>query len=263
MSVRNLTLSAIANSSSVERQVVFCDFDGPIVDVSERYYQTYHKGLLAIEQLALEPLAVSSRPFIARPLSKAQFWRMKQDRVADMEIVARSCLPANLFEPFMQQVERLVNHPSLLRWDRVQPNARAALSHFKQSNLRLVLVTLRHPRQVDEFLQAQGLAHWVDEVYGAADVKAAYANRVEQKCELLSAAIAQQQAQGHRTEDSWMVGDTEADVLAGQTMGLATAALSCGVRSHHYLQRLSPTKVHSCLLGAAREIVASAVLQAA
>ena len=35
------------DSISLE-QVVFCDFDGPIVDVSERYYQTYRKGLQAI-----------------------------------------------------------------------------------------------------------------------------------------------------------------------------------------------------------------------
>ena len=33
------------------KQVVFCDFDGPIVDVSERYYQTYRQGLQAIASL--------------------------------------------------------------------------------------------------------------------------------------------------------------------------------------------------------------------
>ena len=32
------------------QQVVFCDFDGPIVNVSERYYQTYRQGLTTISQ---------------------------------------------------------------------------------------------------------------------------------------------------------------------------------------------------------------------
>ena len=262
MSVRNLSLSTVesAQTGPASKQVVFCDFDGPIVDVSERYYQTYRKGLLAIEAQQLEKFNMMLQ---IQPLSKQQFWQMKQDRVADIEIALRSGLPAELFKPFMQQVERIVNHPSLLRWDCLQPAALVALNYFKQRNMRLVLVTLRHPRQVQEFLKAQGLDHLVDAVYGALDVNAAHANRVEQKLELLVEAIAQQKAQGHCTKDSWMVGDTEADILAGQATGLSTAALSCGVRSSTYLERLKPSKVYGCLMTAAREVVNPPFFQAA
>ncbi|MEL6779911.1 MAG: HAD family hydrolase [Cyanobacteria bacterium J06597_16] len=242
------------------KPVLFCDFDGPIVDVSERYYQTYRKGLLAIAQIHHK---TGGQALELDPLSKTQFWNMKQNRVADLEIAMRSGLPEALFAPFMQQVTRMVNHPSLLRWDSLQPSAENALRHLQQCNVRLVLVTLRHPRQVQDFLQAKGLEHLVDDVFGVADVTAAYVNRVQQKCELLSEAIAQQKSQGHFTQDSWMVGDTEADVLAGQAMGLSTAALSCGVRSSEYLKKLSPSKAYHCLLPAAREFAASVVLQAA
>ncbi|MEL6814837.1 MAG: HAD hydrolase-like protein [Cyanobacteria bacterium J06598_3] len=262
MSVRNFFLSVFPAISafSSSRQVVFCDFDGPIVDVSERYYQTYRKGLLAIEGAQIE---AGKQALGLQPLSKTQFWDMKQRRVADIEIALRSRVPEGLFEAYMQQVNRIVNHPSLLEWDRVQPSAQAALRYFKRRNMRLVLVTLRHPHQVKSFLQAEGLEHLVDEVYGAWDVNAAHANRVEQKCELLAEAIAQQQAQGHNIQGSWMVGDTEADVVAGQKMGLSTAALSCGVRSADYLSELAPSKVYGCLLSAAREVVEPSVLQVA
>ncbi|MGB3292705.1 MAG: HAD hydrolase-like protein [Phormidesmis sp.] len=261
MPVRNsLSVLPTASKSPAAKQVVFCDFDGPIVDVSERYYQTYLKGLLAVAQMQ-HPSALGSLKL--QPLSKPQFWQMKQDRVADAEIAVLSGLPDDLFKPFMQQVERIVNHPSLLQWDCIQPTAQTALAYLKQCNLRLVLVTLRHPRQVQDFLQTQGLAHWVDAVYGATDIKAAYANRVAHKCELLAAAIAQQTAQGYLTEGSWMIGDTEADVLAGQAMELSTAALSCGVRSEAYLQQLAPSDVYPCLLTAARDVVAAVTPQAA
>ncbi len=258
MTVRDSLLCAVPCDlrHSISRPVVFCDFDGPIVDVSERYYQTYRMGLLAIEQQYQLGSAL-------QPLSKAQFWQMKQNRTADIEIAVRSGLPIALFDPFMQQVERIVNHPSLLRWDQIQPSAQAALEHFRQSGVRLVLVTLRHPRQVQDFLQVQDLAHLVDEVYGAWDVRAAHANRVAQKHELLAEAIAQQQAQGHLTQNSWMVGDTEADVLAGQSAGLSTAAIACGARSADYLQQLAPTKIYSGLLAAAHDVVRAAVPQAA
>lgn len=262
MPIRNpLSVLPVAPGGSTAKQVVFCDFDGPIVDVSERYYQTYLKGLLAVGQ---EQNCTEQGSLTVRPLSKSQFWQMKQNRVADAEIAALSGLPDNLFQPFMRQVERIVNHASLLRWDCIQPTAQVALTYFRQRDMRLVLVTLRHPRQVQAFLQAQGIAHLVNEVYGATDMNAAYANRVAHKCELLECAIAQQSAQGHLTQGSWMIGDTEADVLAGQSMKLSTAALSCGVRSEAYLQQLAPSEVYPCLLTAARDVVAATTtLQAA
>ncbi len=262
MSARNLSLSSIKTTKEnfASKQVIFCDFDGPIVDVSDRYYQTYRKGLLAIETRQLETFNTTIQ---IQPLSKQQFWQMKQNRVADIEIAIRSGLPAELFGPFIQQVERIVNHPSLLQWDCLQPAAQTALRYFDRCEMRFVLVTLRHPRQVRDFLKAQKLEHLVDEVYGACNVGAAQANRVEQKLELLAEAIAQQKAQGHCTQNSWMVGDTEADILAGQAAGLSTAALSCGARSSSYLERLKPSKVYSSLMMAAREVVNPPVFQAA
>lgn len=260
MSARN-SLSVLSSTlgGSAVKQVVFCDFDGPIVDVSERYYQTYLKGLLAVTQLQSH----TDESLTLRPLSKPQFWQMKQNRVADAEIAACSGLPDDLFKPFMRQVERIVNHPNLLGWDCIQPTAQAALEYFKQRDMRLVLVTLRHPRQVETFLQAQGLSHLIGEVYGTTDLNAAYANRIEHKCDLLAAAIAQQTAQGHLTHNSWMIGDTEADILAGQAMGLSTAAIACGVRSETYLQQLAPSEVYRCLMTAARGVVKTATSQAA
>lgn len=256
------TLSAVASQApkTIPQQVVFCDFDGPIVDVSERYYQTYRKGLMAVEQQVWRDSGIA---LPLQPLSKQRFWDMKRNRVADTEIATRSGLLEELFPTFIQQVERIVNHPSLLLWDSVQPTAREALEYFEQRNFRVVLVTLRHPRQVDEFLRTHGLGHLVAEVYGEADVNAAFANRVEQKCELLERAIAQQKSQGHYTINSWMVGDTEADIIAGQTFQLPTAALSCGVRSQNYLGHLSPSAMHCSLLSAAREVVETTALQVA
>ncbi|MEO1621442.1 MAG: HAD family hydrolase [Cyanobacteria bacterium J06632_3] len=244
--------AACAQTRSDAKPVVFCDFDGPIVDVSERYYQTYRKGLRALAALYRQQTGTR---LVLSPLSKGQFWQMKQSRVADLEIAMRSGIPADWFKPYMQQVEKLVNHPRLLQWDRLQPSAEAALTHLKQANVRLVLVTLRQPCQVDAFLRTQGLNHLVDAVYGASTAAAAHQNRVSQKRELLAEAIAQQQAQGHCTKKSWMVGDTEADVLAAKDMGLPSAALSCGVRSVDYLKALEPTEIYGELLTAAQAVV--------
>ncbi|MEM6869194.1 MAG: HAD hydrolase-like protein, partial [Cyanobacteria bacterium P01_C01_bin.121] len=59
------------------------------------------------------------------------------------------------------------------------------------------------------------------------------------------------------TQHSWMIGDTEADILAAQAAGLSSAALSCGVRSRDYLQTLEPTEIYDELLTAVQNVVTS------
>lgn len=232
--------------------VLFCDFDGPIVDVSERYYHTYQLGLSTV-QATYE--AQQGQPLSLTPLSKDQFWWMKQNKVADIEIATRSGLPIHLVDTFMAQVTRIVNHPHLLRWDQPQVDANYAIAQIKRTGARLVLVTLRHPRQVKSFLQANDLSQYIDQIFGASDIHAAHANRTEHKVELLKLAIASQQEQGYRTEDSWMVGDTEADIVAGQTTGIKTLALTCGIRSQAYLKRFNPNQMRPSLISGLADIL--------
>jgi phosphoglycolate phosphatase len=242
------------------KAVLFCDFDGPIVDVSNRYYQTYRLGLSTV-QATYQTQTAESLPL--HPLTKEQFWWMKQNKIADLEIATRSGLPDALIETFMQQVSRLVNHPYLLQWDRLQPGADKAIALLKRAGIRLVLVTLRHPRQVQAFLQAHDLSLQIDEVFGTADLQAAQVNRTEQKVELLQRAIATQIQQGYCPDNTWMIGDTEADVVAGQTAGLNTIALTCGIRSKAYLKHFNPDQMQPNLLAAVAAINPNAALQAA
>jgi phosphoglycolate phosphatase len=43
-----------------------------------------------------------------------------------------------------------------------------------------------------------------------------------------------------RPADGWMIGDTEADISAGQLVGLRTAAVQTGIRTPELLQQASP-----------------------
>ncbi|MEO0540469.1 MAG: HAD hydrolase-like protein [Cyanobacteria bacterium P01_A01_bin.105] len=233
------------------RGVLFCDFDGPIVNVADRYYHTYRLGLRILRTVINDS---QSKALALTPLSQAQFWHMKQNRVCDRTIAAHSGIPTDCIDPFLQQVGRIVNHPHLLRWDRLQLGADAALAQLQRSGLRLVLVTLRHPRQVQSFLQAHDLSQYIDQIFGASDPNAAHANRAEQKVSLLQQAIAAQQALDYDTTHAWMVGDTEADIIAGQTAGLSTMALTCGVRSQTYLQQFDPTQMQANLLAAVSQV---------
>jgi phosphoglycolate phosphatase-like HAD superfamily hydrolase len=104
-------------------------------------------------------------------------------------------------------------------------------------------------------LRNYGLTRLFSGIYGSSDRDAAYQNQAELKTQLLEKAIAEQSLLAGRAISAWMVGDTEADLLAGQALSIPTIALTCGIRSHFYLKQFNPTCIHSDLLAAAHYLV--------
>lgn len=231
---------------------VFCDFDGPIMDVSERYYSTYQLGL-ADTQSFYQAQGVT---LPIKMLGKEQFWQMKQDREPDVEIAMRSGLYQEQIDVFLQQVTKIVNQPALLQQDRLQPGVRWALALLRASGVQLVLVTLRCQTQAAQILQQYGLADLFSQIYGTQDEHAAYQNYADLKTQLLAQAIAEQIAPEEHRPAAWMIGDTEADILAGQSLEVPTIALTCGIRSQRYLERFQPTHILSDLLSATHHLLA-------
>jgi phosphoglycolate phosphatase len=232
------------------QSTIFCDFDGPIVDVSKRYYATYRQGLERVQSLSL----ASGTPLVVRYLSKSQFWTFKQNRIPDRQIAHWSGLEGAQIDTFLAQVSRLVNHANLLDYDQLQPRVYEGLTMLKQCRLRVVLVTLRPPDQVKQFLATHDLAWAIDDLYGMSSSEAAYTNQTNHKVERLQTAIAVQQGQGYDLHQAWMIGDTEADIMAGQTLGLDTVAVTCGIRSSAYLQSFRPTYLLPNLWTAAQQL---------
>ncbi|MFE4105620.1 HAD family hydrolase [Almyronema epifaneia] len=228
--------------------VLFCDFDGPFVDVSQRYYSTYQLGL-ADTQAAYQAKGITL-PIC--PLSKAQFWRLKQNRTADEVIAHWSGLENEQIPFFLERVQQIVNQPALLHQDSLQTGLHHAVHLLKHYGIRLVVVTLRHSAQVMQILHDAKLAQSISEVYGTSEAEMAYANRSEHKTALLEQAIAEQNTLPYQT---CMIGDTEADLIAGQTLGVPTVALTCGIRSQSYLQAFNPTCLYPNLLSAVEQLL--------
>lgn len=240
------------NTAALPKQLtVFCDFDGPIVDVSNRYYSTYKLGM-ADTQAAYQ---AQSMTLPIGLLSKQQFWQMKQERVPDVEIAMRSGLRDEQIDFFLGRVIEIVNQPALLKQDRLQPGVSWALALLHSQGVRLVLVTLRCKSQATQILRNHGLTRLFSGIYGSSDRDAAYQNQAELKTQLLANAIAEQTLCPKYPISAWMVGDTEADLIAGQALSIPTIALTCGIRSSRYLKQFQPTCIHSDLLAAANYLL--------
>lgn len=247
---------------------LFCDFDGPIVDVSGRYHSTYRLALARTRRFYGD----RGLPLSLTPLTKVQFWRLKQMRTPDPAIARRSGLQGEQVSFFLDQVQQIVNScPTLLRRDQLQPQVPGALALLRRHGITLVLVTLRCEQQVQAFLSRHGLEDAFAAIYGTQDSSAAYANYSDLKTALLGQAIADHSptalpplgataglaaglAASSAPLSAWMVGDTEADVIAAQRLGLPAIALSCGIRSRDYLASLKPTAIQPNLLVLAQGI---------
>lgn len=227
-------------SVAVAPLTVFCDFDGPIVDVSKRYYTTYQLAL-ADTRSAYQAQGIT---LPIQQLEAQQFWEMKQDRVADEDIALRSGVQGKQFEFFLARVLEIVNQPLLLHLDKLQPGVRWALARLHSQGIRLVLVTLRCQEQATQILRNYGLTRLFSGIYGTYDDQAAYRNNVELKQQLLAQALSEQVDLSGQPQSAWMIGDTEADLLAAQAVSIPTVALTCGIRSYSYLQQFQPT--HTC-----------------
>jgi phosphoglycolate phosphatase-like HAD superfamily hydrolase len=229
-----------------DRLTVFCDFDGPIVDVSDRYYNTYQLGLERIQTV----YQAQGQTIFAHKLTKEQFWQMKQERVSDIEIAMRSGLQEEQIELFLDCVRQIVNHPHLLQQDKIQVGVNWALALLHSQGARLILVTLRCQSQVKEILNNYGLKRLFSDIYGSQDCNVAYQNNASIKTELLRQAVAR-----WGKDSAYMVGDTEADLIAAKAAGVSSIALTCGIRSALYLQQFQPDYIHSDLLSTAHHLL--------
>ena len=168
---------------------------------------------------------------------------MKRERIPDPDIAARTGFVEEQIDVFLGTVKTLVNQPTLLRADRVQNGALPALRAFNEADVNLALVTLREHDQAIQVLKRFGIYHYFDHIRGTHDEFAAYANYTDYKAAMLS-DLMEKMAITER-HPVCMIGDTEADVLSAKAVGIPAIALSCGMRSTEYLQRLEPT----CVLG--------------
>jgi phosphoglycolate phosphatase-like HAD superfamily hydrolase len=229
----------------LQQLTLFCDFDGPIVDVSERYYSTYQLALDYTQTFyASQGIKITVKPMI-----KADFWQMKRDRICDLEIAMRSGLQEAEIPFFMESVEKIVNHPSLLKKDKIHPGVNWALALLHSKGIKLVLVTLRREEQVNQILSNYGLKRLFSGIYGGEELNFAYRNNNDVKIQLLKQAIAD-----HESETAYMIGDTEADILAAQKAGIPAIALTCGIRSQSYLEYFHPDYICQDLLSVIDQI---------
>jgi phosphoglycolate phosphatase-like HAD superfamily hydrolase len=203
------------------------DFDGPIIDVSERYYRVY--------QFCLEKTRRLDQSI--RELSKVEFWQLKRSRVPEKQIALNSGLDAAQSVEFAQLRRQTVHTEEYFQYDILLPGAVEALLKIQEAGIDLAVMTMRRVWELDYAFQKFQLNRFFPEnrCYCLSNdyVKT---RDIEDKPLLMARAIAELPA----VADSWMVGDTEADITAAKKHGIKAIAVESGIRDRAQLEIYQP-----------------------
>jgi phosphoglycolate phosphatase-like HAD superfamily hydrolase len=220
------------------------DFDGPIMDVSERYYRVY--------QFCLQNIRYPQQS--VRELSRSEFWQLKRSRVPEKQIALKSGLDNNQAQEFAQLRRKTVHTDSYFQYDSLIPGAVDTLVKIQQAGIDLAVMTMRRVRELDYALQKYELGNFFPENrrYCLSNdyVKT---SDIEDKPLLMERALAELPP----ACDTWMVGDTEADIAAAKKYGIKVIAVESGIRDRTQLEIYQPDVIVEDLTTAVKLILES------
>lgn len=209
---------------------IFFDLDGPILDVSEKYYRVYH-------DIVTE--------WGGQPIPKSDYWDSKRQRLLDWVILQRSGLlrgkteeaDGEGVESYRRLRQARIETPAYLVYDKVWPGIIQMLQALA-SQTSVVLVTLRHsPEMLNWELNYLGLLPHFGLVLSTSGENAV-------KGQVKASMV--QEVFGLKPYFGWFIGDTETDIMAGKLLGLHTAAVTFGIRTAEQLRPHSPDILIDC-----------------
>lgn len=215
------------------------DFDGPVADVSERYYQVYCFCLEKIQQQDPDtPMTV---------LTKTEFWALKRAKVPESEIGIRSGLTPVQAQAFSQCRRETVHTFPYFEWDVLWPGVRETLTTLKTQGIEPYIITMRRLRELDFALERFGLSDLFPPQH-----RYCIGNDFVKTQDHLDKPVlmAQALAKIAPAHPVWMVGDTEADIISAQTHGIPVVAVLSGIRDEATLSTYQPDFIQPNLAAA-------------
>lgn len=221
---------------------IITDFDGPIMDLSDRYYHVY--------QLCLAQVKQPQQPI--KTLTKDQFWAYKRAQIPEEQVGIESGLSAIQAKKFKQLRDRYAHQLEYLHLDRVVPGAISALEQIQSAGIELLVMTLRRTSELNAAFNQYNLDRFfpphcryclTDDYLKQGDIPA--------KTQLMAQALADLGGK----PNTWMIGDTETDIIAAQTHQIKSIGVLSGIRNQERLVCYQPDLIVAGLAEAVKVIL--------
>lgn len=203
--------------------IFILDLDGPILDVSDKYYKAYYDSLNEIG---------------GRALNKDEYWELKRLKISDYDIL-RKTFSEHLLNEFKRRRGFLIEKKEYLKLDYVWKELKETYKILSE-RIPTLLVTLRtYSERTSWQLKNLGIYSWFGSILshpGTGILEERWQVKVNliNKSGILKNVI---------TKDCVFIGDTETDILAGKSLGMKTIGVSFGIRAKELLLPLRPDLV--------------------
>ena len=210
------------------------DFDGPIIDVSDRYYRAYLESLKCT--------AINKNQILTKDI----FWKLKQNRITDFEISLLSGLGINDSKDSAEVRKDLSFKTEFLEQDKLFNDVLKTFELLKSKKITFFIVTLRRKKQLDYAIKQFKLDKYIDhECFFYINDEHKITNDIQEKYILMVNALNKLDL---APENTWVIGDTETDIHAGRLAKYGKAiAISRGMRSKEQLEIIKPDYLVSSL----------------
>jgi phosphoglycolate phosphatase-like HAD superfamily hydrolase len=206
------------------------------MDVSERYYQVY---LYCVDKIRKSEQPVNN-------LSKNEFWELKRSQVPEKEIAMLSGFEDEKQAVAFAHLRRATVHTApYFQYDRLIESAILALEKAQNAGYDLAVMTMRRRRELEPVLEQYNLRRFFkgDRIFCLDDD---YVKTVDtqDKPKLMQRA----QADLPTVEQQWMIGDTEADIIAAKSFAVPAIAVLSGIRNQTQLEKYKPQQIFPDLI---------------
>ena len=186
---------------------MFLDLDGPILDVSKKYYRVY-------ADLVYE--------FGGSPIIESEYWREKRNRTPIRDILSYSSVTD--YEGYSSKRIEIIESLEYLKIDSTWPGTTEALEKISGKS-PLYLVTARRNRtNLIKQLEWLGILDFFTSIISPND------QELELPKNDLKKTMVWREL-GEVPLNGWFIGDTDTDTVAGNLLGLNTGVVAYGIRS--------------------------------
>jgi len=203
----------------------YFDLDGPILDVSEKYYRVY------FDILKSEGYDV---------IDKNRYWNAKRSKVPEIEIL-KWTEASSIYKEYKLKRIDLIESESYQQFDQLHPGAVEILNEFSsQFNLKLVTLRSSKDQTLRQLEQLDILPFFSQVLSRSGDSNP---EKWKIKVDLI------RELEGEFQLGTSFIGDTETDIKAAKAIGAVSFAVESGIRSRELLEKESPDYIISGIEG--------------
>jgi len=206
--------------------MLFFDFDGTIVDISGKYFSVYSDFV---------------RMHGGSAMTQRQYWELKRSETSNKEILDASHLPDLDPDLLSQHIINKIELEQFLQNDRLFDDAAAVLDRLS-SRHACYLISMRRNRPM-----FQKQLRWLNIEHFFTAVLAPEFSVAERSKAVLSSKAETLERLGI-TSPSLIVGDSGLDITTGKKLGIATCAVTTGIRNESALKKYGPDFIVNTLL---------------